>query len=57
MSQPHWGDEDVSFISPLESAATLAVLKTFAIYKSYGPGLDFCEAEHADTRFSSLARR
>ena len=57
MSQPHWGDEDVSFISPLESAATLALLKTFAVYKSYGTGMDFCEVEHADIRFSALASR
>ena len=57
MSLPHWGEVDVSFISPLESAATLAMLKTFAIYKSFGSSMDFCEVEHADTRFSSLERR
>lgn len=57
MGLPHWGDKDASFISPLESAATLGVLKSFAVYKSCGTGMDFCEVEHADTRFSALARR
>ncbi|MGU3594107.1 hypothetical protein ACLBYF_33935, partial [Methylobacterium brachiatum] len=40
MSLPHWGDEDVSFVSPLESTAALTLLKTFSVYKSYGPSMD-----------------
>ncbi|NMJ42195.1 hypothetical protein GWK16_13145 [Roseomonas sp. JC162] len=54
MRQPHFGDNDCGFISPLESAATLGVLKTFPIYKAFGTDAGFLEIEHLDTRFSSL---
>ena len=52
--QKHFLDLDCSFISPLESAATLAVLKTFAIYKAFGPDSGFLEIEHIDNRFSAM---
>ena len=52
--QPHFGDGDSSFISPLESAATLGVMKTFPIYKAFGVDAGFLEIEHLDTRFSSM---
>lgn len=54
MRQPHFGDRDCSFVSPLESAATLGVLKAFAIYKPFGLDAGFLEIEHLDTRFSSM---
>ncbi|CAN5526498.1 hypothetical protein BH10PSE5_BH10PSE5_04940 [soil metagenome] len=53
MRRPHWRDGDVSFISPLESAATLGVAKTFSIYKAYGRSAGFLEIEHLDSGFSS----
>ncbi len=52
--QPSFLDRDCSFISPLESAATLAVMKTFPIYKAHGPDAGFLEIEHLDNRFSSM---
>ena len=52
--QKHFLDLDCAFISPLESAATLAVLKTFPIYKAFGPDAGFLEIEHLDNRFSSM---
>lgn len=55
MRQPHFGDDDCAFVSPLESAATLGVLKTFPIYKPFGPDAGFLEIEHLDTRFSGTA--
>ena len=55
--QPHWGDHDVAFIGPLESAATLGVLKTFSIYKTWGRSLSYFAVEHLDRRFSSLPSR
>ena len=55
MRQPHFGDDDCGFVSPLESAATLGVLKTFPIYKPFGPDAGFLEIEHLDTRFSGMA--
>ncbi len=48
---PHFRDKEARFIGPLESAATLALMRTFPIYK---PGLDcadFLEIEHQDDRF------
>jgi hypothetical protein len=56
IDQPHWADRDASFIGPLESAATLGVLKTFAIYKPSGRSSSFLEIEHLDRTFSSLPR-
>jgi len=54
MVQPHWLDRDVSFVSPLESAATLGLTKTFPVYKPHGSSASFLEIEHLDDRFSSL---
>ena len=52
--QPWWLDGDCSFISPLESAATLGLLKTFKIYKpTYASG-SFLEAQHWGTSFLGL---
>ena len=53
--QPHFGDRDCGFISPLESAATLGMLKTFAIFKPFGANAGFLEIEHLDNRFSPKA--
>jgi hypothetical protein len=53
-SQPHWLDRDCSFISPLESAATLGLIKTFRLYK---PALEYAswlEVQHWGTSFHSL---
>jgi hypothetical protein len=54
VAQPHFGDQDCSFISPLESAATLGILKTFPIYKPFGRNMGWLEIEHLDTRFSGM---
>jgi hypothetical protein len=54
MQQPHWADQDTSFVGPLESAATLGVLKTFAIYKPWGRSFGFLGVEHLDDRYSTL---
>ncbi|MES2723379.1 MAG: calcium-binding protein [Pseudomonadota bacterium] len=54
MRQPHWLDRDVSFVSPLESAATLGMAKTFSIYKAFGRSAGFLEIEHLDNGFSNL---
>ncbi len=54
VEQPHFFDLDCSFIRPLESAATLGVLKTFPIYKSAGADAGWLEIEHLDPRYSGL---
>lgn len=48
---PHFLDGDVSYMSPLDSAATLSIMKSFRIYK---PVLDqawFLEVLHASPRW------
>lgn len=55
MSRPHWRERDMSFISPLESAATLGLTKTFSVYKPYGLSAPFLEVEHLDNRFSEMS--
>jgi hypothetical protein len=44
--QPHFLDRDCGFTGPLESAATLGVLKTFKIYKPSLASANFLEIEH-----------
>lgn len=57
MAQPHWLERDMSFISPLESAATLGLTKTFSVYKAQEPSAGFLEIEHLDSRFSNRRLR
>ncbi len=52
-SAKHFLDMDCSFISPLESAATLGLLKTFSVYKPALP-MHHLEIEHLDTKFSNM---
>jgi len=54
VQQPHFMDMDCSFISPLESAASLSLLKTFSLYKAAAPQFSFFEIEHMDQKFSSM---
>jgi hypothetical protein len=44
--QPHFLDRDASWCGPLESAATLGIMKTFRLYKPAPENLDFLEIEH-----------
>ena len=52
--QPWWLDRDCSFVSPLESAATLGLLKTFRLYKPTYASALFLEAQHWGTTFLGL---
>ncbi len=54
VTQKHFMDMDCSFMSPLESAATLGILKTFSIFKSAVPNLNYLEIEHLDHKFSTV---
>jgi hypothetical protein len=53
-AQPHFLDGDVSFIGPLESAATLGLMRTFRVYKPAPENTDFLEIQHAGTGFLRL---
>lgn len=52
--QEHFLDRDTSFITPLESAATLGIMKTFKIYKTAPQQANFLEIQHFGTGFLSL---
>ncbi|QDT08133.1 calcium-binding protein [Planctomycetes bacterium K23_9] len=56
INQPHFGQRDSSFVGPLESAATLGVMKTFQIYKPAPENANFFEIQHHGHRFLSLVR-
>ena len=55
--QPHFLDRDTRFIGPLESAATLGIMRTFRIYKPAAESAGFLEIEHFGTGFLSQLRR
>jgi hypothetical protein len=55
-AKPYFLDRDTSFIGPLESAATLGVMKTFRVYKPAYETAGFLEVEHPGTRFLSRIR-
>lgn len=54
VSQPHFLDEDISFISPLESSATLGLMKTFRVYKPAPQNANFLEIQHYGNAFLGL---
>jgi hypothetical protein len=55
-ARPDFLDRDTSFVGPLESAATLGVMKTFRVYKPAPETAAFLEVEHPGTRFLGLIR-
>ena len=52
--QPYFLDRDCSFIGPLESAATLGIMKTFKIYKPTPSHANFLEIQHFGSSFLNL---
>jgi hypothetical protein len=51
LKQPHFGSQAMSFIGPLESAATLGIMRTFKIYKPAPENANFLEIEHFDNAY------
>ena len=49
--QPYFLDGDISFICPLESAATLGIMKTFRVYKTTADYTSFLEIQHYGQKF------
>lgn len=45
--QPYFLDRDSSFVGPLESAATLGIMRTFRIYKPVARVASFFEIQHS----------
>ena len=54
VKQPYFLDRDTSFVSPLESAATLGIMRAFRIYKPAPAHANFLEIQHFGTGFLSL---
>ena len=50
-SQPYFGDCDAGFAGPLESAASLGIMKTFRQYKPSPENAAFFELEHLHPRY------
>lgn len=50
-SMPFFGDQDSSFAGPLESAASLGIIKTFRQYKPSPVNAGFLELEHLHPRY------
>ena len=51
VGQSHFGDGDSSFAGPLESAASLGIIKTFRQYKPSPENAAFLELEHLHPRY------
>jgi hypothetical protein len=52
-AKPDFLDRDTRFVGPLESAATLGVMRTFRVYKPVAENAAFLELEHPGTSFLS----
>lgn len=52
VQQPHFLDRNSSFFSPLESAASLGIMRTFRVYKSAPQNANFLEIEHYGNSWS-----
>ena len=48
---PSWQDGDISYVSPLESAATLGLTKAFSLYKPSFTNASWLEVQHWGTSF------
>ena len=55
--RPYFLDRDISFVGPLESAATLGIMQTFRVYKPAAENAAFLEIEHFGTSFLGKLRR
>lgn len=57
VSRPYFLDRSSAFVGPLESAATLGVMRTFQVYKPARESASFLEIGHYGTAFLSQLRR
>jgi hypothetical protein len=54
--QPYFLDRDVRFIGPLESAASLGIMRTFRIYKPAPENAGFLEIQHYGSAFLNIIK-
>ena len=55
--QPWFLDRSTEFVGPLESAASLGVMRTFRVYKAARACAQFLEIQHSGGAFASLTRK
>ncbi|HKI35793.1 MAG TPA: hypothetical protein VKA46_28315 [Gemmataceae bacterium] len=54
--QPHFADRQSRFIGPLETAASLGIMRTFKVYKPALANADFLEVQHHATGYLAQLR-
>ena len=57
MSDASFLKRETAFIGPLESAATLSIMRTFQVYKPDRESADFLEVEHFGDQFIRQLRQ
>jgi hypothetical protein len=57
MRQPYFYDRDCSLTGPLESAATLGIMKTFKLYKAAWGMAEFFEIQHFGAYYASRTNK
>ncbi len=55
-ARPDFLDRDTGFVGPLESAASLGIMRAFQVYKAIPENASFLEIEHFGTGFISQLR-
>lgn len=55
-TRPEFGQPTGEFISPLESAATLGLMRVFKVYKPARQNANFLEIQHSGNQFARLVR-
>jgi len=57
MDRPYFLDRSAAFVSPLESAATLGIMRTFRLYKPVLENAAYLEVQHGQSRYSHMIGR
>jgi hypothetical protein len=57
VQQPYFLDRETRFIGPLESAATLGIMRAFEVYKPALEDVGFLEIEHSGTAYLEMFAR
>jgi hypothetical protein len=56
VKQPYFLDRDIRYVGPLESAASLGIMRAFEVYKPTPANAAFLEIEHYGTQFLGKIR-
>lgn len=56
VDRPYFAERDTRFVGPLESAATLGIMRAFRVYKPAAENAAFLELQHYGTMFLDMIR-